>query len=152
VKVGDEIVDQETAGAAEKAGKAVVQNFLCVSLPSLQKQIIRCKHSNYRHPEVIERLELLAFTPSRARGQFMRIIALFDHSSCVLTRFGVIISGQDVNSCTALRNISRFRPQEPSEPQGCFKSDTFEPYCSFNEHWTSAISSLSTGTGGGRLS
>ena len=36
----------------------------------------------------------------------MRIIALFAHSSCVLTRFGVIISGQDVNSGIALQAAS----------------------------------------------
>ena len=36
----------------------------------------------------------------------MRIIALFAHSSCVLTRFGVIISGQDVNRGIALQAAS----------------------------------------------
>ena len=54
----------------------------------------------------MERLELLAFTLSRARGQFMRIIALYPHPYCVLTRFGVIIAGEDVNSGIALQAAS----------------------------------------------
>ena len=36
----------------------------------------------------------------------MRIIALFAHSSCVLTLFGVIISGQDVINGIALQAAS----------------------------------------------
>ena len=57
---------------------------------------------------MIERRELLALT--RFRGQFMRIIALFAPPTYVLTRFGVIISCQDVSIGISLQ-VASGRPE-----------------------------------------